>query len=84
MYWFGVFQLTEAEWRIYESVKYTIIGSNNGLLPGWLQAIIWTNARILFIEPLKRNFSDILIEIHTFSFKKMFLKMSVLKILYSD
>ena len=53
-----------------------IIGSNNGLSPGRRQAIIWTNAAILLIRPLGTNFSEILIEIHTFSFKKMHLKMS--------
>ena len=29
--------------------KLTIIGSDNGLSPGWRQAIIWTNAEILFL-----------------------------------
>ena len=53
----------------------TIIGSNNGLLPGWRQAIIWTNAVILLIRTLGTHFSEILSEIHTFSFKKMHLKM---------
>ena len=56
--------------------KLTIIGSDNGLSPGRRQAIIWTNARILLIGPLGTNFSAILIEIHTFLFKKMHLKMS--------
>ena len=41
-----------------------ITGSDNGLLPGWHQAIIWTNAGILLIGPLGTNFSEILIEIH--------------------
>ena len=54
----------------------TIIGSDNGLSPGWRQAIIWTNAGILLIELLGTNFSEIIIKIHMFSFKKMFLKMS--------
>ena len=54
--------------------KLTIIGSDNGLSPGRRQAIIWTNAGILFIGPLGTNFSEILIQ--TFSFKKMYLKMS--------
>ena len=54
----------------------TNIGSDNGLSPGRRQAIIWTNARLLLIEPLGTNFSEILIKIHTFSFKKMHLKMS--------
>ena len=55
--------------------KLTIIGSNNGLSPGQRQAIIWTNAGILLIGPMGINFSEILIKIHTFSFKKMHLKM---------
>ena len=50
--------------------KLTIIGSDNGLSPDRRQAIIWTNAGILLIEPLGTNFSEILIEILTFSFKK--------------
>ena len=57
----------------------TIIGSDNGLSPRRRQAIIWTNAEILLIGPLGTNFNEILIEIHTFSFKKMHLKMSSVK-----
>ena len=53
-----------------------IIGSDNGLSPDRRQPIIWTNDGILLIGPLETNFSEILIEIHTFSFKKMHLKMS--------
>ena len=56
--------------------KLTILGSDNGLSPDRRQAIIWTNAGILLIGPLRTNFSEMLIEIHTFSFKKMHLKMS--------
>ena len=56
-----------------------IIGSDNGLSPGRRQAIIWTNVGILLIGPLGINFSEILIEINTFSFKKMHLKMSSAK-----
>ena len=48
--------LIEAKWRVY-----IIIGSDNGLLPGWCQAIIWTNAGILLIQSLGTNFSEILI-----------------------
>ena len=59
--------------------KLTIIGSNNGLLPGWHQAIIWTNAGILFIRNLGINFNVKLSEIHIFSFKKMLLKMLSMK-----
>ena len=54
----------------------TIIGSDNGLSPSRCQAIIWTNAGILLIRPLGTNFSEILIEIHIFSFKKMHFKWS--------
>ena len=53
----------------------TIIGSENGLLPGQHQAIIWTKAGTLPNGSLGLNFSEISIEIHTFSFKKMHLKM---------
>ena len=49
----------------------TIIGSDNGLSPGRRQAIIWTNAGILLIGPLGTNFSEILIKIIPFAFKKM-------------
>ena len=56
--------------------KLTIIGSDNGLSPGRRQAIIWTNAGILLIGPYETNFSEILIKIHTSSFKKMHLKMT--------
>ena len=40
------------------------------------QAIIWTNAGILLIGPLETNFREMLIEIQTFVFKKIILKMS--------
>ena len=54
----------------------TTIGSDNGLSPGRRQAIIWTNAGMLWIGPLGTNLSEIIIEILTFSFKKIHLKMS--------
>ena len=72
---------TSEDWTQWGQVTYilvneqTIIGSDNGLLPGWCQAIIWTNAAILFIQPLGTNFSEILIRIQTFSFKKIHFKM---------
>ena len=55
--------------------KLTIIGSDDGLSPGRRQAIIWTNAGILSIQPLETKFSEISIEIHIFSFTKIHLKM---------
>ena len=56
--------------------KLTTFDSDNSLSPGRRQAIISTNAGILLIWTLGPNFSEILIEIHTFSFTKMHLKMS--------
>ena len=40
------------------------------------QVSIWTKAGILLIRTLGTNFSEISLEIHTFTFKKMHLKMS--------
>ena len=37
----------------------TITGSDNGLLPGRRQAIIWTNAGILLIQTLETKLSEI-------------------------
>ena len=59
--------------------KVTIIGSDNGLSPGRRQASIWTNDGILLIGALGTNFSEILIEIQTFSFWKNRLKVSSAK-----
>ena len=56
--------------------RLTIIGSDNGLSPGRRRAIIWTNAGILLIGPLGINLNEFLIEIYTFSFKKIHLKVS--------
>ena len=63
--------------------KFDIIGSDNGLSPVRHQTNIWTNADLLPIEPSGTNFSEILITISIFPFKKMRLKMSAkLAILY--
>ena len=59
--------------------KLISIGSDNGLSPGRRQAITWTNAGKLLIGPLRTNFREISIEIRTFSFKKMRLKVSSAK-----
>ena len=56
--------------------KLTTIGSDNGLSPGRHQAIIWSNAGILFNWTLGTNFSEILSEIDSYSLKQMCLKMS--------
>ena len=59
-------RLSDSKMRL----NLNIIGSENGLSPGWRQAIIWT-IRILLIGPLA-NFSEILIEIQTFLLKKKY------------
>ena len=53
-----------------------IIGSDGGLSSGWHQASVCTNAGMLLIGTLGMGFSGILIEINTFSFGKMHLRMS--------
>ena len=55
--------------------KLAIIGSGKGLSPDRRQAIIWTNDWLVIIH-LGTNFKEILIEIHAFSFEKIYLKMS--------
>ena len=73
-------QLTHWGWVTHICVSnLTIIVSDNGLSPGRRQAIIWTNAGILVIRPSGTNFSEMLIEIDVFSFKKMHLKVSSAK-----
>ena len=69
------FGVTHWGWVTHICVsKLTAIGADNGLSPSQRQAIIWTNARILLTGPLGTNFSEILIEIQSFSSKKMRLK----------
>ena len=71
--------IMKAKWHIYPSVSYSTIGSDNGLSPGRRQAIIWTTEGILSIGPSGTNFGENSIKIHTFSFKKMHLKISSAK-----
>ena len=59
--------------------KIIIIGSDNGLSPDRRQAIIWTNAGLWSIEPLRTYFSENLIKIQPFSLKKIHVKMSSAK-----
>ena len=69
-------ELTHWGWVTHICISnLTIIDSDYGLSPARRQAIIWTNAVFLLIGPLGTNFSEILIEFHTFSFKKMHLEM---------
>ena len=55
--------------------KLTISGSDNGFSPGRRLAIIWTNAGIWLIGPLRTISSGILIVLYIFSCKKMHWKM---------
>ena len=59
--------------------RLTITGSDNVLSPGRREAIIWTNAGILLNGPLGTNFRENWIEILTFPFTKMRLKVSSAK-----
>ena len=59
--------------------KLIIIGSDNGLSPDRRQAIIWTNAGLLSIGPLRTYFSENLIKIQQFSSEKLHVKMSSAK-----
>ena len=60
--------------RFYASLNLVNIGSDNGLLPIWHQAIIYTIAGIYSVGPIGTNFSVVLIWIRDFSFTKMHFK----------
>ena len=51
------------------------IGSADGFVPLWREAISWTNVAFLSIGPLGTNFIEIWIKTKHFSFIKMHLKM---------
>ena len=65
--------------QIIFTIFQVSIVPHNGLSPIWLQAIIWTSARLLLIGPLGTNFGEILSNIQNFSFTKMHLKISSAK-----
>ena len=74
------FLLVRAALTHWGRVANICIGDlDNGLLPVWCQAIIWTNAGILLIGPLQTNFREILIDILTFSFRKRHLEVLSVK-----
>ena len=60
---------------MYASPTLAIIGGDSGLSPVRHQAIIWTNAVVLPIEPLETHFSQIIFEIQIFALKEMRSKM---------
>ena len=69
-------------WKIdgtYTEVKWVIIGSGNGLLPVWQQAITWTNDDLLPFRPIGISLCQIYIKIRKISLKKIHLKMSSTK-----
>ena len=75
-YWFGC-MITRWGRATHICVgNLTIIVSDNGLSPGRRPAITWINVGILWIGLLRTNFNEMSIEIHTFSLKKIHLKMS--------
>ena len=55
--------LIKAEWRIYTSVNYAIIYSDNGLSSDRCQTIVWPDDGIFFIKLLGTNLSEIWIKI---------------------
>ena len=72
----SIIHLISPQCRIYASVNWVSIGSDNGLSPIQPQAIIYTYVGSLSIGPLGTNFNEIVIKIQNFSFMKMHLKIS--------
>ena len=66
-YSFNSLRPTDRVTHICDS-KLTSTGSVSGLSTGWFEAIIWTDAGLLWIGPLWTNFSDILIIFFLFLF----------------
>ena len=67
------------EWRIYTSVRYIIIGSDNGLSTLRCHAIIWVNGNLLPNGPFGANLSEMCIKIQQHSYRKMNYKISSAK-----
>ena len=65
---------SEAQWRIYASVEYSIIGSDIDMWPLQYQAIIWLNSGLIGL--LGKQFSQISIKMQRFSSKEMRFEMS--------
>ena len=57
--------------------------TDNGLLPVRHKAIVWTDYGFLSIGTLGTSFSEIIIKIQIFSFKKMYLKILYAKLVAS-
>ena len=61
-----IYQIIEAEWRIYVSTNKAVIGLSKGFAHVRRQAIIWTNEGSLSIRPNETSFIETLIEIQHF------------------
>ena len=73
LFWFNSLRSSDA--YMFQQSRPSFISSVNDLAPARRQAIMGTSAGILSFEPLGTNFSEILIDFHTFSFRKMQLKV---------
>ena len=58
----------EAEWRLFPSINYAIVGSDNDMSPVSYQAIIWTDDGILLIKSLERNGSQLWFKMRQISY----------------
>ena len=76
---YSVPELSDNPIKLGQSDSYMRCQPGVSLLQKRRQAIIWTNAGILSIGPFRTNFSEILIEIYTFSLMKMHWKISSAK-----
>ena len=75
----SILKPTEAEWRIYVSVNWAVVDSDNGLSPVRHQFIIWSSAGLLLTGPMGTHISVIWINLNHFSFKNMHSKMASAK-----
>ena len=64
-------EIIEAERRMYESMNYTVIDSDNGRC----QVMIWINAGILLIGPFVTNDNGIFLKIKIFLWTHLHLKV---------
>ena len=55
----------------YDIIDLISIGSGNGFLPAWQQAITWSNINLLSSELSVTYSSEIWVKMQNFSLKKM-------------
>ena len=69
------FQIMEAKWGRHASVKWVIIGSDNGMLPIQHQAITLTSADLLLYRSLQIiHFNETLLKEYRYFYSKKHLK----------